>query len=149
MIKHLDITNEEIANQILDISLKAYREESKIIDYQDFPPLKEKLETLMKSKTSFYGYLENEKILGAIEIETKSSSAWISRLVVEPKNFKKGIASSLLTEVLNIFQTLHVGTAEKNSPAINLYKKFGFKYKATKIVGLPPVNWVVYYKQRT
>ena len=146
LIKKIDLSDKTLANQLLAVSLLAYKEESKIINYPQLPPLKENVVELMQSKTDFFGCFCGEKLVGAIELESKNSAIWICRLVVRPDYFQQGIASKLLAKILDDHATFFVGTAEKNRPAINLYTKFGFHYKETKVVGLPPIHWNIYCK---
>lgn len=52
----------------------------------------------------------------------------IDSLTVDPKFFRKGIASQLISYILDLFEFTEaiVETAVANDPAINLYKKYGF-----------------------
>lgn len=128
MIKKLQHKELEIAKRIRTVFQLSYAVESKILNATDFPPLKRSLENYLNSKTAFYGYLENEALAGVIEINQQDRFTHIQSLVVAPKFFRKGIASRLLEYTFDIFgsKLFIVETGLDNSPATELYLKFGF-----------------------
>jgi ribosomal protein S18 acetylase RimI-like enzyme len=128
MIKKLDNSNEEVANQIFTIFQNSYEIEALLIGTLDFPPLLRSAIDIENSKTLFYGFSENECLVASIEIVIENKQLEINSLTVEPDYFRKGIASKLINYVLEKFDFTEaiVETAVVNKPAINLYKKHGF-----------------------
>lgn len=135
MIIQLHHQEREIAEQIRNVQIPAYRVEAEIIGFDGIPALRETVEQLMQSTETFYGYLEGEELLGAIACEQDepggqgASQVDITRLVVHPDHFRKGIAGMLLHYVFTLHgdaERFVVHTGAKNRPAIQLYEKYGF-----------------------
>ena len=128
MIKKLDISNEEVANKIFTIFQNSYKIEAELIGAVVFPPLLRSAKDIENSTTLFYGFSENDCLAAIIEIVIEDKHLDINSLTVDPNYFKKGIASKLISYVLETtdFSQAIVETAVVNIPAINLYKKHGF-----------------------
>jgi len=128
MIKKLEHSNEEIANQIFTVFQNSYKVEAELIGTLDFPPLFRTVSDIKKSKTQFYSFVENECNAAIIEIALDNQQLEINSLTVDPKFFRKGIASKLLSYVIEEldFKGATVETAVVNLPAIKLYNKHGF-----------------------
>lgn len=129
MIKLVNPNEIDIAGAILNVQQLAYLQESLLVNYPDLPPLKETLEDIQISKEIFLGYDDAEMLVGVLSYTITSNKLTIQRLVVHPTHARKGIGQALLKKVLEQphIQTFIVSTAEKNSPAINLYEKHGFR----------------------
>ena len=91
----------EKAKEILNVSLLAYKEEEKLINYPNFPPLFEKECDIQGNQNKSYGYYSEEKIVGVIELAQKNQTNWIQRLVVHPDYFKEGIGTGLVKGTSN------------------------------------------------
>ena len=128
MITKLDNSNEELANQIFTVFQNSYKIEAQLIGTLNFPPLLRSVKDIKNSETQFYGFIENECIAAIIEIVIEEQHLEINSLTVDPIFFRKGIASKLISYVLEVihFSEAVVETAAVNLPAINLYKKHGF-----------------------
>ena len=128
MITKLDNSNEDVANQIFTIFQRSYKIEAQLIGTLDFPPLLRSVKDIENSETQFYGFIENECLAAIIEIAIEDQYLAINSLTVDPIFFRKGIASKLISYVLEVihFSEAVVETAVVNLPAINLYKKHGF-----------------------
>jgi len=128
MIKKIDNSNEDVAQQIFSVFQNSYKVEAQLIDTADFPPLLRSVKDIKDSKTQFYSFIENECKAAVIEIAIEDQHLEINSLTVDPDYFRKGIASKLISYVLEFidFKTAIVETAVVNLPAINLYKKHGF-----------------------
>lgn len=129
MIIQLQNNKPEVAKQIHLLFQLSYTVEAELLKVTDFPPLKRLPESYQFSKNTFYGFFENNKLLGAIELCTKPNYLNIDSLVVKPSSFKRGIASKLINFVFDNFNLQHfrVETALNNIPATTLYKKLGFR----------------------
>jgi len=129
MIQRLENSDIEIAKNIRSVFQLSYAVEAKLLNATDFPPLKRPLESYLKSDTMFFGYIENNEIVGIIEIEHDKNCTDINSLVVAPNYFRQGIARKLLEFVFNSFDSklFVVETGLENGPATALYIKFDFK----------------------
>ena len=128
MIRKLDNSNEQVADQIFTIFQNSYKIEAQLIGVLYFPPLSRSAKDIKNSKTLFYGFSENECLAAVIEIVIEDNLLDINSLTVDPKYFRKGIAGILIRYILDTFDFKEalVETAVVNMPAINLYKKYGF-----------------------
>ena len=129
MIKLIDISNRNNANDVLSIQIPSYEVEAKIIGYSEIPPLKDTVETLQKCEEIFFGYYENTELCGAISLKVDDNVANIHRLIVHPNHFRKGIAQLLVNFAISNFDVkkVEVATGSKNTPAVNFYLKNGFE----------------------
>ncbi len=128
MILKLNHKSPRTAEKIYAVFQVSYVIEAKILKAVDFPPLKRTIIEFLSSETQFYGYWENKEIAGIIEIKNTNNSTHIQSLVVDPKYFRRGIASQLIRYLFNNYdsQLFTVETGLANEPAIRLYKSFGF-----------------------
>ena len=129
MIVKINQNDPFIAKKIHSIFQLSYTVEAKILEAHDFPPLKRKEDDFMQCSNIFFGFQENEEIIGIIEVVKSLQKVHIQSLVVHPKSFRKGVASSLIKFILDKYTQyiLTVETGVKNLPAVKLYTKFGFK----------------------
>jgi len=129
MIKKLNHKSQNVAQNIFQVFQKSYAVEAKILNAKDFPPLKRTVEQFLQAKTLFLGYLIDGYITAVIELDIHKNSIHIQSLVVHPNYFKQGIAIQLLHYIFDNHQSecFTVETGADNVPAINLYKKVGFK----------------------
>ena len=98
-------------------------------DFWNYSILKDEL----SNANSYYlvAKLDNE-ILGFAGIKYVLNDADIMNIVVKKSKRKLGIGSLLLKNIIELCKNLNISTLflevnEKNTPAISLYKKFGFK----------------------
>ena len=78
---------------------------------------------------SVYNYMENEKILGYLEIRLVDGVLDIMNLFVNEENRRHGIATALMNEVIDKedYNRIMLEVNENNNEAIRLYSKLGFK----------------------
>ena len=128
MINKLDNCDDKVTYQIFNVFQNSYKVEAQRINVCNFPPLSRSINDIKDSNTLFYGFYESGCLAGVIEITAKDKRIELESLTVDPQYFKKGIASKLISYVLDSFEFIEaiVETAVANKPAINLYKKFGF-----------------------
>jgi len=127
----LDLEDELTINELWTLQHKAYRLEAQLIGFRDIPPLLETRDMLRRSLETFYGCLgEDGEIMGAVAIlEESPGKLTITRMMVDPDHFRKGVASSLLNDVFERFANMEqfiVSTGKLNTPAVSLYIKHGF-----------------------
>ncbi|MEJ3720134.1 GNAT family N-acetyltransferase [Paenibacillus polymyxa] len=131
MVTLCSLEDDDIVSQIWRLQHVAYRLEAELIGFDEIPPLMDTLETLRSCGESFYGWLEDDELLGALAVQSESSgSLTLTRMMVHPDHFRKGIADSLMKHVLNGYQNVPlfiVTTGTLNTPAVTLYRKHGFR----------------------
>lgn len=131
MIRTLDVKNTNMVNDILYLQRVSYQVEAQIIGFDRIPPLMDTISSISKCGETFSGYYsENDLLAGIISYKVEGQVLDIHRLAIHPDFFRKGIAQKLLVYVENLnygFTKIVVSTGLKNEPAINLYRKFGFK----------------------
>ncbi|RDW21102.1 GNAT family N-acetyltransferase [Oceanobacillus arenosus] len=129
MIRTLNNRNKQIAKWILAIQITAYEIEADLIGFHGIPQLSDTVGEIMASQETFVGFMLDKEIVGLISYVETELEVDICRLVVKPKYFRKGIAKSLLLEIIHCAngRRLLVSTGSKNHPAIKLYEKLGFE----------------------
>ena len=128
MIFNLDNKSVPVAGKLFSIWQESYSIEAELLKVNNFPPLSRTVQDFLDSSTRFYAY-EKEAVFNAvIEIRDNDGSLHIQSLVVQPGQFRKGLASKMIAFVLreNMECNFTVETGSDNLPAINLYLKFGF-----------------------
>ncbi|MBH0231653.1 GNAT family N-acetyltransferase [Halobacillus yeomjeoni] len=128
-IRTLQPSRRETAEIIYKMQYRSYQIEADLIDFQDLPPLKETVETIQSSNETFLGYFIDDELVGVVSYKDENEEIDIYRMMVDPDHFRKGIADCLLTYLKKQYpdHTFIVHTGSKNTPAVNLYKKHGFK----------------------
>ncbi len=78
---------------------------------------------------SVYNYMNNDIVLGYLEIRLVDGVIDIMNLFVNEDSRKKGIATSLMNEMIEKenYNRIMLEVNENNHEAIRLYKKLGFK----------------------
>ncbi|GIP24378.1 GNAT family N-acetyltransferase [Paenibacillus sp. J22TS3] len=109
----------------------AFRLEASMLGLHHTPVLPETFDSLSASSEAFYGEIsEDGDLLGAIAVtEEQPGNMMITRLMVEPSHLRQGIGSRLLEHVLihnPHVQRFSVYAGTLNTPAVELYRKFGF-----------------------
>lgn len=133
MIRELDLSNELELKKVLELQRASYAVEADLIGSSEIPPLNDTPYTLEGCGETFYGYVLEGEILGAISYKTMEWGVDIHRLVVRPDHFRKGIARSLVGYVETVewkLDRLIVSTGSSNSPAKSFYRSLGFKKTA-------------------
>ncbi|ASR45979.1 GNAT family N-acetyltransferase [Paenibacillus kribbensis] len=131
MVTLCSLKDDDIVNQIWRLQHVAYRLEAERIGFEEIPPLMDTLDTLKSCGESFYGWVEDDELLGALAVQSESpDSLTLTRMMVHPDHFRKGIADSLMKHVLNEHRHIPlfiVSTGTLNTPAVALYQKHGFR----------------------
>ncbi len=130
MIKELSLEDRDTVQQVWSLQHMAYPLEAELIGFSEIPPLLDTFETIRASGETFFGYINEEgDLVGAIAVEPEEDQVTISRMMVHPGHFRKGIAGSLIRHVLESYKEapmFTVSTGTRNTPAVTLYEKFGF-----------------------
>lgn len=129
MIKKIDPGNRDSAQKIYALFQASYLVEAKLLEVDDFPPLKRTVHDIMHSETEFYAFWKANEIAALIEIKQEPDFTDIHSLVVHPNYFRQSLGSQLVSFILNSIDstTFIVETGLKNTPAVKLYEKLGFE----------------------
>ncbi|ANU20334.1 hypothetical protein BBI15_08950 [Planococcus plakortidis] len=132
MITEIDQTDEKTARDIQSIQRPAYRIEAELMGFHDIPHISETIEEIQQSQETFLGY-RDDYLKGFISFKEEGGIAEIYRLVVDPLQFRQGIARSLVDHFLQQTHAAEVivSTGTANVPARKLYESFGFKEEET------------------
>ena len=84
---------------------------------------------IISDTDSVYNYMEDEIVLGYLEIRLVDGVVDIMNLFVSEYQRKKGIATSLMNEMIEKedYNRIMLEVNENNTEAIRLYTKLGFK----------------------
>lgn len=128
MIELLDHCSEDVANQIYDVFQRSYRVEAKLVGVKEFPPLQRSTSHIQAAGGRFLGQRIGSDLAAVIEYSLSAAHLSIDSLVIDPRYFRRGLASKILRSLLDRvdWRTADVETAAANHPAIALYEKFGF-----------------------
>jgi ribosomal protein S18 acetylase RimI-like enzyme len=128
MIKKLNHSLQDTAEEIRAVFQASYAVEAKLLQASDFPPLKRSLAEFLESKNDFFGFFSEGQLAGVVEVDQGKASTHIQSLVVDPRFFRQGIGTALVRFVLKhyVCQRFTVETGLENGPATALYLGFGF-----------------------
>jgi ribosomal protein S18 acetylase RimI-like enzyme len=130
MVTMANIRETQVAAQIHALQRAAYSVEAQRIGCIDFPPLRETLDALRRSTDCFLVFAANGSITGCLSYEWTVGCATITRLLVDPRHFRRGVASALLRALecrLPSGSVVCAVTADLNEPAIRAYEKQGYR----------------------
>mgnify|MGYP004570701629 FL=1 len=84
---------------------------------------------ILSDTDSVYNYMDNDKVLGYLEIRLVDGVIDIMNLFVNEENRKQGIATSLMENMFKNenYSRIMLEVNENNDSAIRLYNKLGFK----------------------
>ena len=84
---------------------------------------------IISDTDSVYNYMDGQTVLGYLEIRLVDGVIDIMNLFVSEEHRKKGIATSLMNEMINKedYRRIMLEVNENNHEAIKLYNKLGFK----------------------
>ncbi|MBR2139178.1 MAG: GNAT family N-acetyltransferase [Bacilli bacterium] len=84
---------------------------------------------ILSDTDSIYNYMNDELVLGYLEIRLVDGVVDIMNLFVNEEERRKGIATSLMEKLISEenYTRIMLEVNENNNPAIRLYNKLGFK----------------------
>ncbi|ASS64432.1 bifunctional GNAT family N-acetyltransferase/GrpB family protein [Bacillus velezensis] len=129
MITFLRHTQEQTAREIAAVQRCSYQKEAELIGFFGIPALHETPDDIQRSRETFAGFKEKDRLAGVISYEKKGYDLVICRLTVHPSGFRKGIGQALIQFVIDQnrdAQKIEAATASQNVPAVSLYLKTGF-----------------------
>jgi ribosomal protein S18 acetylase RimI-like enzyme len=126
----LDHHDLAVAEQIRAVHALAYAQEARLLQVNDFPPLRRTAEDIQSSEECYLGALQDGAIVGALSVapDDEPGQVLVTSLVVHPDHQRNGIARSLMLELFRLGNrdVFAVCTAAANVPAIALYRGLGF-----------------------
>jgi SAM-dependent methyltransferase/GNAT superfamily N-acetyltransferase len=133
-IERLDVTDRDIAEQLLAIQHAAYRIEADLIGFDGIPPLHETLDELMSRPLQWLGIREGGRVVAAIALTGEDRRCDIDRLIVDPLHHRRGLGRRLVETVMR-HEVVTVSTGTKNLPAMALYEALGFQPVNVRDIG--------------
>ena len=87
------------------------------------------IKEIISDTDSVYNYMNDEMVLGYLEIRLVDGVVDIMNLFVNEEDRKKGIATALMNEMIEKeeYNRIMLEVNENNQEAIRLYTKLGFK----------------------
>lgn len=130
----LEIVEENDLHSILKLQKIAYQSEALI--YNDFklPPLTQTLDEIFEEskQETIYKYEVEGNIVASVRCRViENSVLYIGRLIVDPAFQNKGIATSMLKQIENLYshtvKSYSLFTGHLSEKNLHLYKKLGYK----------------------
>ncbi|WP_347861011.1 GNAT family N-acetyltransferase [Salimicrobium sp. PL1-032A] len=117
------------AKEIIKLQRSAYGEEAAWIGRKDLPPLFETEKDIEKSGDIHLAEMEAGELLGMLVFAMEPQVLHMHKLMVFPCHSRKRVASHLLEFVEYTWkpEVIFVSTASGNDPAIEFYRKHGFR----------------------
>lgn len=129
-IEPLDHRDLAVAQRIHAVLLLAHAQEASLLQVRDFVPMERGAGDIQASNEYFIGALRGEELLGALSLgpDAEPGQICIASLVVHPKHQRQGVARALMVDALRRGAgfVMAVATGAKNTPALALYRGFGF-----------------------
>jgi ribosomal protein S18 acetylase RimI-like enzyme len=133
----LDLEDDATLQRLVAVQRAGYRVEADLIGAISLPPLHETAEQLRASGERFLGAHLDGELAGAVSYKRDGGLVDIHRLVIDPKAFRRGLATRLL-DALEAAEAdasaWTVGTGRDNAPARALYERRGFRAVEERIV---------------
>lgn len=139
---HLTYTNRlssTLRAQLHGVWIAAYTQEAALLGAIDFPPLRRASSGLLVAGEAAYLANLEGQLAGAVVFHQlpETPSVQIRALVVAPSMQRRGVARALVDAVARQHPslTLEVSTGVANTPALALYRQFGFCETGRHVVG--------------
>ena len=125
----LDLADEAIARSVLALQRESYAVEAALIGDDRIPPLTETMDELRGADLEWLGTRDEDGLTGAVAWKVLADATVdIYRLVVAPRAFRRGVATTLLDGLDGLYpgRRVLVSTGRDNEPAVSLYRRRGF-----------------------
>lgn len=134
------------AGALLRLQRSSYALEAQLIGDDRIPPLKEDAGALAAWRGHWRTAWDGINLVGAIAWWENAERIDINKVMVSPSAVRHGIASALLSHVLEGAQKREVvaSTGRDNAPATTLYAKHGFRRDGDEEV--PPGIWITRFR---
>lgn len=129
-IEQVDHRLSAVAEQIHAVWMLAYAQEARLLQVQDFAPLRRSVQDLQALDETLFAAWRGGHIVGAVSVgaDDEPGQALIGCLIVHPDHQRQGAARALMLQALALCdgQPLAVVTGAHNAPALALYASLGF-----------------------
>jgi hypothetical protein len=82
MIKSIDFKDDRLVKELYELQRAAYLIEARLINFYDIPPLKETIDELTECDETFFGYFEENSLVGALSYTIDGQELTICRMMV-------------------------------------------------------------------
>lgn len=135
----IDHSDRDAAAQIHAVRRAAYLQEAALLGAVIFPPLNQTAADIQHIAEQFYAAWIDDVLVGAASVDLSASPgrSSLSSITVLPQFQRRGIASALLSTILQLDRSaeISVTTGSRNGPALSLYNAFGFRAFSYRTVG--------------
>ena len=142
------------APEILGLQKTAYQSEAETYGDDSLPALQQTLEELQQEfdrpEQIFIKTVINGKIIGAVRGHAVGDTAHVSRVIVHPYFWGRGIGRQLLVEIEKTFPTakrFEAFTGHKSDRNLKQFQALGYKQFKTEPF-TPAITWVYLQKER-
>lgn len=118
--------------EILDLQYLAYQSEAKLFHNPEIPPLKQKLEDVLREYQKgiiLKAVEEDNTIIGSVRGYLSNGTVSIGKLMVHPRKQGQGIGTKLLLAIEKEYpnQRYELFTSTRSTKNIELYEKLGYR----------------------
>lgn len=118
--------------EILDLQYLAYQSEAKLFHNPEIPPLKQKLEDVLREYQKgiiLKAVEEDNIIIGSVRGYLSNGTVSIGKLMVHPRKQGQGIGTKLLLAIEKEYpnQRYELFTSTRSTKNIELYQKLGYR----------------------
>jgi GNAT superfamily N-acetyltransferase len=134
MICKLLLSDSDSILKVVNDAAQAYKDVIPSDRWKDPYMSSEELKKELESGVEFYGWEENDTLLGVMGIQPVKDTTLIRHSYVLTKHQRKGIGEKLLNHIKNLAKTseILVGTWQDATWAVRFYEKHGFKLVSSK-----------------
>jgi GNAT superfamily N-acetyltransferase len=129
MICKLFLSDSDSISKVVNDAAQAYKDVIPSDRWKDPYMSSEELKREIEVGVEFYGWKENDTLLGVMGIQPIKDTTLIRHSYVLTKHQRKGIGEKLLNHLKNLAKTseILVGTWQDATWAVRFYEKHGFK----------------------
>jgi GNAT superfamily N-acetyltransferase len=134
MICKLLLSDSDSISKVVNDAAQAYKGVIPSDRWNDPYMSSEELKKEIENGVEFYGWKENDTLLGVMGIQPVEDTTLIRHSYVLTKHQRKGIGEKLLNHLKNLAETseILVGTWQDATWAVRFYEKHGFKLVSSK-----------------
>ena len=134
MIRKLLLTDFDAMLSVINDGAQAYKGIIPADRWKEPYMSADELEEELKAGVTFFGWDENDTLVGVMGIQPVQNTTLIRHAYVRTQYQRRGIGSRLLEHLLQLAKTpeILVGTWADASWAIRFYKKYGFTLISTE-----------------
>jgi len=134
MICKLFLSDSDSISKVVNDAAQAYKDVIPSDRWKDPYMSSEELKREIETGVEFYGWKENDTLLGVMGIQPVKDITLIRHSYVLTKHQRRGIGEKLLKHLKNLVKTseILVGTWQDATWAVRFYEKYGFKLVSSK-----------------